>query len=344
MSAPPLDLRPVLAAYPADCQPTRVEALGHAGGFSGALLWRLWTPAGPLCLRRWPTPHPTVERLQFMQAVLWHVQQEGFALVPVPRETRTHAGYVPHEGHLWELSPWMPGQADYRAHPTRARLESALAALAAFHVAAASFPLAQTRAAASPGILGRRHRLLDLLGGQTAQIRAALGRGDWPELAERGRLLLGLFERAAPRIRSGLEAACGVPVALQPAIRDIWHDHVFFVGEQVSGLVDFGALRPETIAGDVARLVGSLAGDDFAAWQDGLAAYQRVRPLDDAELLLVAEFDRTNVLLSGIQWLEWVFVEGRQFDDRAGVLARVDEDLARLAHLAGGFELPPGSE
>jgi Ser/Thr protein kinase RdoA (MazF antagonist) len=335
LNDPSPDFRPVLAAYPAERQPTRWQFLGHAGGFSGALLWRLRTPSGPLCLRRWPPGHPTVERLQFIQAVLWHVEQEGFSLVPVPRETRTRSGYAEHDGHLWELSPWMPGQADFHARHTPARLAAALEALARFHVAAASFPLAETRAAASPGILGRRQRLTELAGGAAAHIGAAISAGDWPELAERGRRLLTLFERAAAGVRPGLDAACGVPVALQPAIRDIWHDHVFFQGDQVSGLVDFGALRPETVAGDVARLLGSLAQDDFAAWQHGLAAYQQVRPLDDGELLLVAEFDRTNVLMSGIQWLAWVFVDGRTFENRASVLARVDENLARLSHLVG---------
>jgi Ser/Thr protein kinase RdoA (MazF antagonist) len=131
----------VLAAYPDDCRASQIEPLGSAGGFSGARFWRVSAPCGVLCLRRWPPEHPSPEQLQFIQAVLWHVVQEGFRLVPLPLSTRLHKGYVRLHGHLWELTPWMPGKADYRAHPTHQKLRAAMVALAEFHLAAATFPL-----------------------------------------------------------------------------------------------------------------------------------------------------------------------------------------------------------
>ncbi len=154
----PADLAPVLAAYPADCQPSRVESLGSAGGFSGASFWRLSTPRGLLCLRRWPSGYPTTERLQFIQAVLWHVDREGFTQIPLPLEAINHAGYVTHDGSFWELAPWMPGVADYHTTPNDAKLVAALVALARFHVAAASFPLADIGPSPSPGLVRREER------------------------------------------------------------------------------------------------------------------------------------------------------------------------------------------
>jgi Ser/Thr protein kinase RdoA (MazF antagonist) len=109
---------------------------------------------------------------------------------------------------------------------------------------------------------------------------------------------------------------------------------VLFVGDEVSGIVDFGSMRPDNVATDVARLLGSLAGDDTQDWQSGLSAYQSVRPLSDDELSLVKAFDRSTVVLGGLQWLEWVYLDGRQFDNRAAVLERVDEFLRRLESLA----------
>src|SRR5690606_24026800 len=100
------EYRAVLGAYPRECRPARAIALGGGGGFSGAMLWRLETPAGQLCLRCWPPEHPSVERLQFIHAVLWHVRQEGFTLAPVPIETRNRTGFVEQHGRLWELCPW----------------------------------------------------------------------------------------------------------------------------------------------------------------------------------------------------------------------------------------------
>src|SRR5207245_3133290 len=98
---------PVLRAFPSDCQPQRMTFLDSAGGFSGARLWRLQTPRGAACLRRWPMEQQ-VERLQFIQAVLWHVDQGGFHLASVPWETSERAGYVRHGGVFWELCSWMP--------------------------------------------------------------------------------------------------------------------------------------------------------------------------------------------------------------------------------------------
>src|SRR5690606_11839002 len=143
-----------LSQDPAQAQPVSgsVEFLGSAGGFSGAQFWRFQSPAGRLCLRRWPVEHPNLERLQFIHAVLAHVHQRGFRLIPVPLPTQSGGTYVQHAGHLWELTPWMPGRADYHNRPALQKLEAALRALAAFHQAAASFPLTRREPTVSPGI------------------------------------------------------------------------------------------------------------------------------------------------------------------------------------------------
>ncbi len=266
--------------------------------------------------------------------MLWHVDQEGFQTVPLPLETEHHHGYVFYEGHLWELTPWLPGEADYRRRPTRAKLVAALEALSQFHHAAATFPLPETGPAASPGVLERIARLHELVSGRIDALRAATSNGAWPELASRGRDLVRLFTSTAGGVMAVLAAAAAERVALQPCIRDIWHAHVLFQGENVSGIVDFGAMRPENVAADVARLLGSLAGDDRDQWELGLAAYQKLRPLAESELRLVAAFDRSTVLMGGLQWLEWVCLEHRKFDDPPSVLSRVDEFIARLHHLS----------
>lgn len=328
----------ILRLYPEDCQAHQIEALRPADSFSGAALWRLSAPRGELCLRRWPPGYPEPEKLQFIQAVLWHVDQEGFHRVPLPLETAHHHGFVRHAGHLWELAPWLPGEADYRRRPSREKLHNAMVALATFHQAARSFPLAETgRPARSPGIGDRTLRLQALVGGRLAQLRRAIVHDQWPELASRATRLIGLAEATNRRILPALESASQLKVALQPCIRDVWHAHVLFVGPEVSGFVDFGSMRPENVAGDVARLLGSLAGDNQQDWEVGLSAYQEVRQLSSDELSLVTAFDRSTVLMGGLQWLEWFFLEGRQFDNRDAVLARVDEFVARLEHLAQGI-------
>jgi homoserine kinase type II len=116
-------------------------------------------------------------------------------------------------------------------------------------------------------------------------------------------------------------------------MRDIWHDHVLYEGDEVSGLIDFGAMRAETVAADMSRLLGSLVGDHKAGWTAGLAAYMEVRPLEVYEEMLIAAFDRANVLLSGMTWLEWIYLDGRLFENREAVFERIDENIGRLANL-----------
>ncbi len=100
------------------------------------------------------------------------------------------------------------------------------------------------------------------------------------------------------------------------------------------GIIDFGSMRSENVAADVARLLGSLAGDQADDWRAGLAAYESVRRLSDDERSLVTAFDRSTVLLGGLQWLEWIYLEGRQFAQPDAVLLRVDELLSRLVTLS----------
>ncbi len=328
----------VLRLFPDDCQSRGAGPVKIAGGFSGALLWRLESIRGPLCLRCWPVGHPSQDRLKFIQAVLWHVDQEGFHHISVPLDTRHGHGYVLHAGHLWELAPWLPGAADYHQNPSPDRLGNALRALAEFHKAAASFPLPETGPAPSPGILERRERLAALVGGGLDELRAKARGGNWPELAARAQDLILLASRAIPKVQPLLDSAATVRVELMPCIRDIWSAHVLFVGDRVSGMVDFGSMRPENVAADVARLLGSLAGDDAQARQRGLKAYQEVRRLSEAELSVMNAFDASTVLMGGLQWLQWTYLEGRVFDDRTAVISRVDELASRLATLANaGF-------
>jgi Ser/Thr protein kinase RdoA (MazF antagonist) len=142
-----------------------------------------------------------------------------------------------------------------------------------------------------------------------------------------------LVRLAADRVAQTLATAVSLKVPIQPCVGDVWHDHVLFLGDSVSGLVDFGGMRADTVAGDIARLLGSLVADDAAAWQIGLTAYNRYRPLSRDERHLVTAFDHSGVLLGGLEWLEWIYVERRVFSSRGAIESRLDTAIARLARL-----------
>jgi homoserine kinase type II len=141
---------------------------------------------------------------------------------------------------------------------------------------------------------------------------------------------------AAPPVLQLLERSVRHEVALEPCIGDIWHDHVLYEGDKVTGLIDFGSMRPENVAADVARLLGSMANDEPTQWRAGLECYRGLRPLSEAELDLVRAFDRSTVLMAGLNWLDWIYRQGRQFEHPVTVLDRVDTILVRLRALAGG--------
>lgn len=317
----------VLRHYPLVQPAPRWTALGSEGGFSGAKLWRVVSSEGDFCLRRWPPEHPDEDRLHFIHSVLRTAFEGGLHEVPLPIIHSGGDSFFRHDGFLWELAPWMPGAADYHCHPTREKLRSALQWLAKFHAATAP---SRSNFATSPGIEERRKLLQQLLSGDCAEIVRRLDTFTWPEFVVRGRRMLAAFQRDAHGLATTLTDASRLACSLQPCIRDIWHDHVLFEGDQVTGVVDFGALRPECVATDIARLLGSLVRDDPEGQRIGLDAYSEIRPLGAEEQKLWNVFDASTVLLSGMNWLRWICLEQRSFEHPDRVLARLDEILLRL--------------
>jgi Ser/Thr protein kinase RdoA (MazF antagonist) len=323
----------VLTAYAEDCKALQAEFLGSAGGFSGAEIWRIHTPAGLLGLRKWPREHPSEEDLERTHALLRHVWGNGFPYVPVPRPTRDGRTYVVHEGRLWELTPWLAGLADFHQSPSIIKLRAAMTALAQFHRAAASFGGYDQEQGPSPGIQQRTAQLRQWLAGGLEGLGAAIRPGVWPEVESRARRILRLVPNLAGGVLALLEACRSSKVPLQFCIGDVWRDHVLFQGDTVVGLVDFGSSRVDNVSADVARLLGSLAGDDRQWWQVGLAAYQAIRPLAEADRRLVKAFDRSTVLMSGLNWIDWIYRQGRVFASGDAIPRRLDEILLRLENM-----------
>jgi homoserine kinase type II len=315
-----------------DCQPTRVESLGSAGGLSGAKFWRIVAPRGALFLRRWPVEHPTPERLVFIHAVLQHAESRGMKILPVPIATTAGMTFVGHDGHLWELAPWLPGTADFEESPRVEQLRAAMRALAEFHLAVADFPRLSAPGSAGglPAVSHRLTRLHELQDGGIETLHRAITDTTWPELAPLARRLVAELPRVVPLAIARLASLTDVPLPLQPCIRDVWHDHVLFDGDTVTGLVDFGAVQFDTPATDVARLLGSLVGDDPIGWRDGLAAYSTMRPLTDQESLAVFALDTAGTILAGCNWVRWIYVEGRRFECSSRVKSRLTNLAARI--------------
>jgi Ser/Thr protein kinase RdoA (MazF antagonist) len=106
----------------------------------------------------------------------------------------------------------------------------------------------------------------------------------------------------------------------------------------VTGIVDFGALRVDTPLADIARLLGSLAEDERAMRRAALNAYAAVRPLAASDVPLIDLLDRSGIVLGGLNWLRWLYLEERAMGPREPILARLDQIMQRLA-ASGSSEL-----
>lgn len=303
-----------------------LTALGNFGGFSGTRLWRLQVGREVLCLRAWPTGNPSPQRLDAIHRCMGAAAAFGLTFVPVLRPTRGGATWAEHAGRLWELATWMPGRADFRERPTATRLEAAVTALARLHLAwsgggsAGRCPAVQRRL----DLVRKWVGLLDS-GWDPARIAAADDPArPWAERAWR------LLPHRVASVPSRLAAWVEQRVPLQPCLCDIWHDHVLFVGDSVSGVIDFGSIKTDHVAVDLARLLGSMAGDDAELWRAGLREYARQRPLSAEEEALVVVLDETGTVLGAANWLRWLYHDGKQFEDRLAVARRLEELVRRL--------------
>ncbi len=329
MAATPLDTaaRLVLSRFAGLPPAPRLVFLGNRGGFSGARLWRVESAAGPFCLRAWPAGGMTPDRLARIHGLMQAARQAGLDFVPAVVRAADGMTWVEHAGRLWELAAWMPGRADFHDQPTSARLGAACQALARLH---AAWSKDTAFRGPCPAVRRRLECVREWLAIVDTGWRPAFPSAHddrvhgWAERA--WRLLLGRIDRVPAR----LARWCDYPLPLQPCLCDVWHDHVLFEGEAVTGLVDYGSAKIDHVAVDLARLLGSLVGDDPARRASGLAAYSQLRPLAETEEALVMTLDETATLLGATNWLRWLYRDGRVFEDRAAVAGRLAELVRRM--------------
>jgi Ser/Thr protein kinase RdoA (MazF antagonist) len=328
----------VLSEYSIAPAVSRVEPLVGHGGLSGARLWRVETPAAAFVLREWPEVHPRADRLRFIHSVLAHAVQKGINLLAVPVPTRSGETFVTRQGRLWELAPWLAGEASFDREPTAAKIANAMRALAQFHIATADFASDnETRSyGVSPALEDRAQRLEELEEQRIASLgRVVISGAVSPAIDQLARKMLEFLPCAVVKVRPIISRAARMPLALQPCLHDIWHGNLLFSGDDVTGIVDFGLLYFDTPAVDVARLLGSMARDDPEKWRNGLAMYAADRPLSTEESAAIRAADTSGIVLGCVNWLEWLYVERRRFTDLKAVELRMKSLVMRLHHLAG---------
>ncbi len=315
----------VLNQYPVAGACRDIVPLGNRGGFSGARVWRVETAAGPLCLREWPVD-VSFESLNEIHRLMALARTHGLPFVPAVLPTGAGTTCILRDRRLWDLTTWMPGQADFGDNPTLLRLRAACTALARLHQAWAA-------CAGPPRPCPALFRRLDRLHDWQQLVRSGW-RPDYTKqpalLAAPAHRALTLVERHLPTVSQLVNRWSGSVVPVQPCLCDIWHDHVLFEGDTVSGLIDYGSIKIDHVAVDLARLLGSFVGDDPDGWRVGLEVYRSVRPLSAKEVELAQALDQTGTVLALANWLTWLYRERRSFDNAAAVAQRLEMVVLRV--------------
>jgi hypothetical protein len=318
----------VLSRYDSRVASLQWTALGAGGGFSGARVWRGEEGGKPaLVLKAWPQGMKP-ERLAYIHSHAARARQLPF--VPAVFLTTDQQSLVVAEGRVWDLCRWMPGTADYQTNPTPARLANACAALAQLHRAWQP----ATPVLAPSSMIRARLKLI----------------AKWRDLAPAPVAIAGNDQLLEEAVRHGWEVARPAadeterllrnwddwPVFVQPCLRDVWGAHVLFTGDAVTGLIDYGSLKPDHVAIDLARLLGDLVEDDDAAFAAGLDAYRAAGGPLDLPADFVRMLDRTGVVVAVMNWLVRLCGGGYKHPDMASVAARLSRLAARVGRLFPG--------
>lgn len=329
-------------------EPHRIRnAIPANPGMSGSLVFRCHGERA-WALRRYPES-TSLARVREIHCVIGPLSEQnnlipgyGVAAQCSPVGEKTTA-VRDNGGGIWELQQWMPG-APLPDDASLERVTQGAIAICGLHHQLARLPV--TPGLELPAIVQRRERLRWLVG----QIPSArLEPGDYPpDLAESLGRACHWMRTEFPRVLPGLNRELARFSDLgrdnlgytQWVFRDIHREHLLVEGGEVSGLIDFDALRVDTPATDLARWLGGFE----CFWDDSesterllrgcLAASDPDCPLSSMLGGNLAELDRLRTLIRTLavtgawislgNWLVWLLIEGRQFARMCETRRRID--------------------
>jgi len=320
-------LLPILSKFQLHPEAIR-RVIACEGGLSGSEAWKVEVIHASYCLKLMP-PDFSVNRLLSVHHAANHRRRRGMTCLAGFSPGTDGQTYVAADGRLWELQTWVDGQPP-RVPCLAPQKKAMFHAIAEFH-ACHETPARET--AVSPGLLARIERC--------AYWKARHLRGDWPSLHGFGhpqwKLPLQQFLDSFVRYHTWLEPLLlslrHEAFLLEDCIADPRPENFRFAGDRLSGLFDLGSLRWDNIALDVARLASEVSVDGQIDWDFAFQETGSIRPLTPSEERLAIALDAANVLLTGLNWVQWLVEERVRFASELQVNARLAHLVARLAQI-----------
>lgn len=315
----------VLAAY--QLHPAQVRSIVPCeGGLSGSEAWKVEGATASYCLKLMP-PDFSVNRLLAAHHAANHRRQLGMTTLAGYVPSTSGQTYVESDGRLWELQTWVEGSPPIVPYSPLQK-KAMFQAIAEFHERHETPPRQND---VSPGIQSRiqlceRWRIRHLRD-QLPSLHH-FGHPQWkPALAQ----FLDSFVHYHTRLGLLLLSQEHETYLLEDCIADPRPDNFRFAGDQLTGLFDLGSMRWDNIALDLSRLASEVSPDGEVDWNFAFQAVKPLRPLTPSEERLAEVFDVANVLLTGLNWVQWLAIDGISF-------ANCNHVSARLMHLTDRLE------
>lgn len=308
-------------AYPQIGQVRQLEPYQSNLGFSGAVVWRALADSGWYACKPLRTP-VLADQAPYHHQILLACEDQQQSVLAIPLRRPVGRSWFHWQQADWELSLWRPGCADFNSTPTPARLQSAMAALQGFHRRAAQVSSIQ---GLSPAVEYRASQLA-YWSNHLGVLASALQQHAAHPLIANGQRLFRALDTKVESLLPASQHWQAQHWKLQPILRDFWHDHALFTGEVLTGIIDLETIRCDLIVCDLVRFLDSLAWSGQTAWELGLEIYQAesAGALSAEELAIAPWLRRTGAVLGAIHWLQWLFVEQRQWDHWPSIRRRLD--------------------
>ena len=302
-----------------DLRPDEIQSLGNAGGFSGSSIYKIVDSKQMYCLKAWPES-TALEKLDWIHRVLRFAAANGCSELVTPISLSNGNTFVQAGKSIWELTRWVGGRAIAQLEPNDDRIDASLNFLARFHQATSRYYFNFLPSKNVEIAISRLHQfdsIIDQSRIAQKQPRSIFKDHDWNQLDQFGGAL-------ATRLKRELGTFRELPVPVHPVIRDLRAEHLFFEQSRLIAVIDFGAMSVDSAACDLARLLGDLTAYDAQKMAAGMEIYHRIRPLNEIERSLVLVLAKTTVMVGLLNWINWLLIERRNFDDEFLVQKRID--------------------
>ena len=253
-------------------------------GLSESVVYKVSSSNGVFALKSYN--QSSLSSLQNAHALLDQTRVKKFVLFPLIIRNKENATVVYHDGFYWDLSSWVPGNIpDYSI----SSLVQCINKLAQFHIAVGS---EQSGFGIMPAIECRE---IEINSFSFSSINfSAIGFLPLFNLVE---LLKWIRQEVGSLISSPY------PIAkIQNCWGDARRENILFVGNEISGFIDYCAMRKDCREVDVSRMISSFAGDDHLMWTNALNAYSEISEIN---YLVCRKLDILGTIVSLYRWLKW---------------------------------------